>query len=69
MKYINTWKMPNFYYCLALQYFILSLFGISATYKMRIVVKTHDVFSILPSGLACFSGLPLQGLFKIMQFL
>lgn len=61
--------MLNFYYCLALQYFILSLFSISATDKMRIVVEKHDEFSILPLGLACFSGLRLQGLFKIMQFL
>lgn len=61
--------MLNFCYCLALQYFIVSLFSISATYRMRIVVKTHDMFSILPFGLACFSGLRLQGLFKIMQFL
>ena len=61
--------MLDFCYWLALQYFILSLFSIYATYKMGVAIKIHDVFSILPFVLACFSGLHLQGSFRIMQFL
>lgn len=61
--------MLSFCYRLALQRFILSPFSVYATYKMGIAVKARDMFPVLPFGLACFSGLHLQGLFRILQFL